>query len=467
MIDVVLALYCFGLLVLGLRRPFIWVLAYIYIDIVQPQKIGWIVMPSLKISLITFILAFSGWLLFDNKKGSRLSFRQLVMISLLLYCGFTTFTIAAFPELAALKWDWAWKTLLFAIFLPFALRTPLRLEAATIVVVLSIAAIAISGSMKTLLGGGGYGVLVTLVNEDSGIYEGSIASTAAISTIPLLWWVVRHGTLFPAMNRYVVLFAVALTFALLLLPVGYVARTGLVCIVVLGVLLMRTVRHRFVFAGLAALVAVAAIPFLPATVTDRMSTITNHEADESASTRIQVWQWTLDYVEEHPLGGGFDAYMANSFTYHTTDEVEVGGSTMVKRIEVKDEGRAYHSSYFEMLGEQGYPGLALWLLLQVTGLISMERLRRKGLKSDDPVTKRWGALANALQQSHIVTLVGALFVGVAYQPYMLIVISLQIALSSQSARFAAQQREADRRERMKARRERAQAVAAGGRQLPA
>jgi hypothetical protein len=41
---------------------------------------------------------------------------------------------------------------------------------------------------------------------------------------------------------------------------------------------------------------------------------------------------------------------------------------------VEDEGRAFHSSYFEMLGEQGWPG---WprLTLQITGLWQMERLR--------------------------------------------------------------------------------------------
>ena len=60
-----------------------------------------------------------------------------------------------------------------------------------------------------------------------------------------------------------------------------------------------------------------AIPFLPQSYLARMGTISNHESDSSASTRVQVWLWTLDYVETHPLGGGFDAYRGNSFTYYT------------------------------------------------------------------------------------------------------------------------------------------------------
>jgi len=35
---------------------------------------------------------------------------------------------------------------------------------------------------------------------------------------------------------------------------------------------------------------------------------------------------------------------------------------------VTDKARAYHSSYFEMLGEQGWPGLILWISLQLLGV---------------------------------------------------------------------------------------------------
>ena len=40
MLDAALFLTVMGMFLLGLRRPFIWVLAYLYIDILAPQKIG-------------------------------------------------------------------------------------------------------------------------------------------------------------------------------------------------------------------------------------------------------------------------------------------------------------------------------------------------------------------------------------------------------------------------------------------
>ena len=38
--------------------------------------------------------------------------------------------------------------------------------------------------------------LALLVRNNTGLYEGSILSTAAIATIPLALWLSRHGTIF-------------------------------------------------------------------------------------------------------------------------------------------------------------------------------------------------------------------------------------------------------------------------------
>jgi probable O-glycosylation ligase (exosortase A-associated) len=426
MTDIGLLAFCGFLLALGLRHPFIWVLTYLYVDIVAPQRVGWTILPSIPISLIAFVAAFSGWLLIDRKTGARFTFRQGLMVALLAYCAMTTLT-ADFPDAALEKWAWVWKALVFAIFLPFTLTTRLRIEGAVLFMVLSIATIIINGGMKTVFGGGGYETLILLVRENSGLYEGSIISCVAIAVIPLILWLVKYGTIFPSDNR-VRLFAAALIFACLLIPVGTAARTGLLCVGALGALMLRSVKNRVLYLGLAGFCLLLAVPFLPQTFTQRMGTIENHKADQSASTRLAVWKWTLDYAKDHPLGGGFNAFLGNHVTFETVDAQTDGSTTTVSTKTVTDSARAYHSSYFEMLGEQGWIGLGLWLWLLLLGVWQMEKIRWRW-RDREAEEESWQApLAVALQQGLIVFMVGSMFVGIAFQPFIFMLIGLQCGL---------------------------------------
>ena len=466
MLDAALFLFVMTLFALGLRRPFVWVLAYLYIDILAPQKIGWTLTPMLPISFIAFMLAFAGWALVDAKSQIRFTLRQGILIAFLGWC-FLTLQWADFPEDAAYKWEWVWRAMVFAIFLPFTLVTRLRLELALLVVTLTAGAIIISSGLKTALGGGGYGSLYFFVNDNSNIYESSTLATVAIGLIPIIWWFMNHGRIFPPDWR-VKLFGGAFIFACLLIPVGTEARTGLVCIGVLALLLLRDVKRRMTFiVGGIALVLMAA-PFLPTSYYERMGLITGHEQDQSASTRLAVWQWTYEYALENPLGGGFDSYRGNKFEYRLPQVSENGSTTTVEYKDVVDEARAFHSSIFEVLGEQGWIGLFLWVWLHASGLWQMEKLRRRWRGREGA---SWQSpLASALQTTQVIALVGSLFQGIAYQPVILLIIALQCGLWTYLKRCeeaAAEPRSSRRRAAQRSEPQRATSASNAARSAPA
>lgn len=433
--DLVFVAFLAALLGMGLRRPFLLVLAYVYIDIVSPQRLTYILLNSVPISLIAVALAVGGWLLVDDKRDSRFTPRQGLIVLLLLYCGATT-AGADFPLDARDKWDWVWKCLAFAAFLPLTLRTRLRIEALLLFMILSAASIIIVGGIKTAAGGGGYGQLDLMVNNNSGLYEGSTISTVAIAIVPLIAWFMRHGTIFPP-DWKVKGFCLCLIFACLLIPIGTSTRTGLLCIVLVALLSIRNAQRKMLYLAMIGAAAILAVPFLPASFTDRMSTIKSHDADESASTRIAVWQWTIDYARSHPFGGGFDAYRGNHIRYEIKKTTGTGPGAGVAEQAVTDKARGYHSAYFEMLGEQGYPGLALWLAISLIGVVRMEVLRRR--YRDPAGAFGWaGPLAAALQTAHLVYLLGAAFIAIAFQPFVYMLIGAQIGLDSYLARRRAE-----------------------------
>lgn len=412
---------------LGFRRPFLFVLAYVYIDIVSPQRLTYLLLNSVPISLIAVGLAIVAWVAVDDKRDVRIAPRQGLIAVLLLYCWYTTIH-ADFPVDAAFKWEWVWKALAFAIFLPLTLRTKLRIEALLLFMILSAASIIIVGGIKTVGSGGGYGQLNLMVENNSGLYEGSTISMVAIAIIPIILWFTRFGTVFVPDWR-VKTFCYALVFACLLIPVGTSTRTGLLCIGLLAVLMLRDTRRRLLYLGIMAAAGLLAIPFLPSTFTERMGTIKTYQADASASTRLAVWQWTIDYAKDNPFGGGFEAYRQNHIRY---DKVKVEGdannATLDTELEV-DKGRAYHSAYFEMLGEQGYPGLAIWLAINLAGIFRMEMIRRRYLKVEGEFA--WTApLASALQSAHLVYMLGAAFIAIAFQPFVYMLIGAQIGLDT-------------------------------------
>jgi probable O-glycosylation ligase (exosortase A-associated) len=423
--DVFFLCFLLGVLFVALRRPYLFILTYCYVDIVAPQRLSFFLLNQVPLSLIMFFLAVGSWLLADSKRGLRVDQLQVVLLLLLGYCAFTTFT-ATVPVEAAEKWSWVWKALLWSMFLPLALTTRLRIEALALTMVLSAGTLAIAGGLKTATGGSGYGSLQLLLDDNSGLFEGSIFSTVAIAIIPLILWLARHGTIFKP-DRLVWAFALALVFACLLIPIGTQARTGLVCAVLLAALGLRDSKRRAAYLGGIAAVALVALPLVPAAFSARMDTITNYQSDESASTRIAVWKWTWNYALDNPLGGGFEIYRTNELQVNKVETTTSGGSTTREIQPYTDRARAFHNSYFEMLGEQGFPGLMLWLYLQIICVWRMEKLRgryRHATGEDSWVRP----LATALQGGHLVYLLGCMFVGIAFQPFIYMLIALQIAL---------------------------------------
>jgi O-antigen ligase len=141
----------------------------------------------------------------------------------------------------------------------------------------------------------------------------------------------------------------------------------------------------------------------------RFSTIGSYKQDSSATTRLAAWEWAINYAKEHPFGGGFGLFNGAVVQFKTEDAN--GQITTATRV-----GTAAHSIYFEVLGEQGYPGIVLFLSGLVTtimGTFWISRFRHEGTKP------HWyAALSRSLFVSMMVFSAAASFVGIAFQPML-------------------------------------------------
>lgn len=437
--DLAILSLLLGLLAVSFRRPWMLTFAYLYVDLTQPQRLGYSWMGNAPISFIFAALALSGFFL-ERRKNLRFSYVQAATLSVIAWFTLSYLWSAIPDDEWWFKWDSAWKSMIFAVFLPFIITTRRRLDAVVSLVVLAIGMVSGNAALKTLAGGGGYDNLAMIVATNKGIYESSTASTLAVAIIPLAFYLARYSPLVPKARLWQTA-PWAVGAAGVLTTVGTEARTGLICLAAMAIMTVWTVKRKMlVAAGLAVLVVVAT-PFLPKSFIERMGTIATYQQDVSAAGRTEVWKWTWGYVIDHPLGGGFTMFRLNKI------EIDIpkyapDSKTLIGYTRVKQEARAFHSSYFEVLGELGFVGLALWLSIIGATQFGLFRLRARleGTASEEA----WiPALSRALAQAMLIYLVGALFVGIAFQTALYTLIGISTAL----VHYVAARREAELRSR--------------------
>jgi probable O-glycosylation ligase (exosortase A-associated) len=227
---------------------------------------------------------------------------------------------------------------------------------------------------------------------------------ALIMTIPLLRYLqltARNIWLRGGLHAAMVLSAIA--------SVGSLSRGALVGLVAMGAFLWLKSRNK-IFTTLLAIVAIGLVlSVMPQQWYDRMATMKNYETDASAIGRINAWKMAFNMAKDRPLGGGFDSFQEYSFALYAPDP---------------DSPRSSHSIYFEVLGEHGFVGLALFLMLGLMTWGTASWVIRRARRDRD---KRWAAdLAAMIQVSVVGYATAGAFLGLAYFDYYYTLIALVV-----------------------------------------
>jgi putative inorganic carbon (HCO3(-)) transporter len=138
-----------------------------------------------------------------------------------------------------------------------------------------------------------------------------------------------------------------------------------------------------------------------------MNTISTYEQDTSAMGRLSAWTMLTNLALDRPLvGGGFEPY--------TTE-------TSRRYLPGYERTHSAHSVYFQVLGEHGFVGLALFI---VFWLLTWRLSRRIIKHTKDDLQSKWAySLAAMIQVSLIGYFVGGMFLNLAYwdMPYFLMI----------------------------------------------
>jgi putative inorganic carbon (HCO3(-)) transporter len=422
-----------ALMFAGFSTAFIAALGFIWVDIVRPQHLAYSIINDMPLSFIAAVLTLTLFVLKDRKYLPKFGALLLLLVLFTVWVTFTTY-LSAFPIQAWAKWDWASKVLIFAVVMPYIFRSRVQIEAFILTFVFGACTIVCPAGLKTLLGGGGYQSLSIMGTGNSGLSESSTLAVVCVMMIPLVVFILRHSVLFPKnlLTRGLFIGIIFMAFAAV---VGTGARTGIIAVVVMCILsMLQSKKKLWWLAGIAVVAVVLLSLDLSSTQWgSRMSTIETYNSDSSALGRIRVWEWTIEYVAGHPMGGGFNSFLHNRIGAVASD------GTVMYLPEGQIGGKAFHSIYFELLGEQGFFGFALYFAIIAIMVFKLLKLKKAWRNHEG---MGWlSDLANAMLTAVMVFLAGGAFVGIAYQPFIFYVISLTVAIDQYAARVQHEQRE--------------------------
>lgn len=366
-----------GSLVFILRQPHIGIYVWSWLGYMNPHRLAYGFAVDFPFAQIVALVTIAAMFIKNVPKKLQWTPETTVLMMLVIWMFITTL-FADIPGAAWDKWDKVWKVQLFIFLTVILITTPERLNLLIWVIALSLGFYGVKGGIFTIQTGGNY---LVLGPEDSFIGTRGEIGTALNMTIPLMRYLqltakkvwIKHG----------------LTVAMVLTGfavIGTQSRGAFLGLMVVLFFLVLKSRKRFFFTIMIVVAGYSIYNFMPSEWKARMHTIETYEEDASAMGRIDAWQFAIHKANESPVvGGGF--------------EVTAGR-------------RAAHSIYFQMLGEHGYVGLFLFLLLGITTWHGASWIRRQ-VKNDEE--RHWmGDLAAMTQVSLVAYASGGAFISQAY-----------------------------------------------------
>ncbi len=415
--DLLWSIIIFLFIFLGMSRPYVLLAGVIWVDVIKPQDLSFSFLYGKPLSLLVTVFFLLSFFLNISKIRRPASLNStFILVFLIIWITICTFYAVA-PNLAWVKYDYAVKTLIFSLFIPFVISKRQQLDFVIASFVASLSYYSLTAGFRSLLGSGGYGVqLVQTRVGDSGAAETSTLSMLSVMIIPLVIYLIKYSDYVRGVG--VVKFLLILTsFAGVAAMVGTHARTGLVGFLVLFLAFAYYYKYKARLLIAAALCVPLVLAVLPSDYLARMNTLKTANTESSALGRIVVWKWTVDYVSSSPIvGGGFLCYVANAGQLKRF----IPEGTSIDENE--DGGKAFHSIYFEALGETGYVGLLAYLYMMYRmWLLNITTAR---ISSGEPSA----ALAVTLNLCLIVYATCGAFIGISYAPWIFYLLGFSSSL---------------------------------------
>jgi probable O-glycosylation ligase (exosortase A-associated) len=297
------------------------------------------------------------------------------------------------------------KSIIYCLFMPLIVTSRLRIHAMLIMLALGLGLHGVLEGAKVLVTAGGHrpiGIATSMMSDNNHF------AVALVMMLPIFFYLFRYS------ERKLVRLGFLGVFTLTVVAViGTQSRGAFVAMSLTGLWLILSSRRRVIALVTVACMAVVVAIAAPSTWYERMETIQDANKDDSFLGRVAAWRVSTAIALDNPLfGGGFHSVQVQ-YIWEARKVAATRFTFLPEVQEMPDNFKAAHSIYFEVLGDQGFLGLFLFLALFAVAFWNLWSIRRLNRRHGLGMT--WAAdLASMLGVSLLAYAVGGALVSLAY-----------------------------------------------------
>lgn len=390
--PIVLAIAAYGLL-----HPWLGVLGWTWISIMNPHAYAWR-LNSYPVAAAIAASILIGVLVTKDRRQFVATPETVVLIVFMVWMT-VTLPFSFFFEDSYVLWKRVMKIDLMIVVALTVLYSRKHIILLTWVLVFSLGFYGFKGGLFTLATGGNFRVWGPTGSYIEGNNEIALALVMIIPLMRYLQLVSENKWVKRGLLATMVLSAVA--------ALGSQSRGALLAIVAMATVMWWRSEKKVIGIAVFFALGIALLSFMPESWWNRMETIQTYQEDTSATGRINAWWMAWNLASDNLFGGGFMVSTRELFARYAPDPTAV---------------HAAHSIYFMVLGEHGFIGLLLFLLLWTLVWRSAGRLRVQASKH--PQTQWLSQLGAMCQVSLAGYAVGGAFLSLSYYdlPYNILVL---------------------------------------------
>lgn len=383
----------------ALPHPWIGIMGWTWLSMMNPHKQTW-QLDDMPVAMAMAIATFIGVVVTRDKRSLPVTRETVVLFLFMVWMCITlpfSFDAAASTDM----WSKVMKIDLMVLVALLVLHTRQHIVLLVCVLAGSLGFYGFKGGLFTIVNGGNYRVWGPDGTFIAGNNELALALVMAIPLMRFLQLIATSTRVKHALSVVMALTAAA--------AFGSHSRGAMVAIAAMALVLWWRSQRKGMMGIVLLALGAGLIMFMPESWTTRMETIGTYEEDGSATGRINAWWMAWNLARDRFFGGGFEIYNPAMFGQYAPEPTDV---------------HAAHSIYFQVLGQHGFVGLVLFMLMWLFVWMSCSTLRLQGAQR--PETQWLSHLGAMCQVSLIGYAVGGAFLSLAYfdLPYNILILAV-------------------------------------------